>query len=92
MIKPICVIYLPVDSPIYDGGQQLTPVEVMSALNGWDKKSEQREEFKDYLWFSFQKQGIGSPEFQVFHPKDFTEIQFNELKQLVLAEIEKNNP
>jgi hypothetical protein len=76
--KPICVIYFPWPN-------SFNPTELMAIFNGWDEgKGKRQEGFEGYLWFCFIKYGIEAPEFQVFHPKDFTDIQFEELKQLVL--------
>ncbi len=92
MSKPICVIYLPYS---LDGGngRMLTPVDLMSALNGRDDSKHKPDDYwKDYLWFSFYKDDIIAPEFQVFHEKDFTEIQYEELKELLeksLTELSK---
>ena len=48
------------------------------------------DKFTDYHWFCFYKQGIEEPEFKVFHEKDFTEIQFEELKKLVTESLSSN--
>jgi len=82
--KPICVIYFP---ELFTLNGLNNPLELATVLNGWDSKRESRPEFLDYLWFCFTKEDITAPEFQVFHPKDFTDIQLEELKSLVLNSI-----
>jgi len=84
MPKPICIIYLPTD---FNLPGISSPTHLAYALNGWEYKTEQRPEIKEYLWFCFTKEGITAPEFQVFHEKDFTEIQYNELKELIINEL-----
>jgi len=90
MAKPICVIYLPDELALSGGGKIINPSDLMNLLNGWGDKDKYRhtDYWQDYLWFSFYKDGITEPEFKVFHEKDFTEIQYEELKQLVLNSIE----
>ena len=38
---------------------------------------------------SFSKEDITSPELKVYHPKDFTEIQYDELKKLLEGKLEQ---
>jgi hypothetical protein len=88
--KPICVIYLP---PHFSMGYELdAAMELMIALNnGFGQPSDSTRHYtdywKDYYWFCFTKYDIEAPEFKVFHCKDFTEIQFQELRDLILADI-----
>jgi len=92
--KPICVIYLPENFPIYGRYNEDAPMELMRALNNnfgdpGDGKRTYPDYWTQYYWFCFTKYGqIEAPEFKVFHPKDFTEIQFNELKDMILADLE----
>lgn len=83
MIKPICVIYyLP---------------ELFKNTHGplvRDMNEAMRKIFPDYnvLAIPSKMSADGSCEdvrLQVFHPKDFTEIQFQELSDMVMKEIEK---
>lgn len=90
--KPIVVIYLP-ESFSMDGRMDDAPMQLMRALNqnfgdGEHKGLVYSSYWKDYYWFAFTKFGIEAPEFKVFHPKDFTDIQFQELKDLVIADLE----
>ena|ERR1044071_10163837 len=100
--KPIVVIYLPENFSI-DGQMEDGPMKLMRALNNnFGDKGDDRiiysDYWKDYYWFAFTKYDIDAPEFKVFHPKDFTDIQFQELKDMVLADLEamkttpKNDP
>lgn len=87
-VKPIAVIYIPY-SDFWGPGMNIS--DMMALLNGWDERVTFGERFQDYLWFVFVKQSIEAPELQVFHPKDFTEIQQQELKDLVMKHIESQN-
>lgn len=92
MPKPICVIYFPHDFPA--NGRKSWIYEYMRYLNGeqtdgsikWDGR---KEYWNEYYWFCFYKEEITEPELQVIHEKDFTEMQFQELKELVLSSIPK---
>lgn len=93
MAKPICVIYFPYT---FVGGGTKTEwiYEYMRFLNGDVDKNDRyvnSDQFKDYHWFCFYKSDIDEPEFKVFHEKDFTEIQFEELKKLVIESLDKSN-
>ena len=89
MTKPICVIYIPDDLDL-GNGRVIAPSELMRILNGWDKEKYRTDDYwADYLWFSFFKSDIDAPEFQVFNGENLTEIQYEELKQLILNSIEK---
>ena len=87
--KPIVVIYLPENFTIGAGGMRNAPMELMEALNGnygWQvpsNKTKYNDYWKDYYWFCFSKSDIDAPEFKVFYEKDFTPIQFEELKQMI---------
>lgn len=89
-VKPICVIYLPKDFDL-GTGQDKSSNKLMSILNGWDTEvaANRKNYWEGYLWFCFTKSDIDAPEFEVFHPKDFTYIQFEELKEMVMDEIKK---
>jgi len=92
--KPIVVIYLPENLVIGRMGKN-APMELMRALNGNfgeqvpNNQIQYNDYWKDYYWFSFYKRDIDAPEFQVFYAKDFTETNFEELKQTVLDAIEQ---
>lgn len=100
--KPIVVIYIPENFSV-NGDMKDSPMQLMRVLNnnfgdGGDNRIVYSDYWKDYYWFAFTKYDIEAPEFKVFHPKDFTDIQFNELKDMLLADLEamkttpKNDP
>ena len=59
--------------------------------NGIDEKykDEVEDRFGGYMYWCFTKYDIDAPEFQVFHPKDFTESDYVQLKEFVINEINK---
>ena len=90
MTKPIAVIYLPENFHLAGAtGVEVSSVELMRILNGnfGDNPEKANVTYTDYwnqyYWFCFPKRDIDAPEFKVFYEKDFTEIQFSELKQMV---------
>lgn len=92
MAKPICVIYFPetMQTTLGDRGWIYN---YMRFLNGEkDLPMKSSDYFTEYYWFCFYKYEIDAPEFEVFHEKDFTDIQYNELKELVLKSINDNRP
>lgn len=95
MAKPIVVIYLP-DNFNIGNQQQNAPMLLMEALNGNfgeanSNKITYNDYWKEYYWFCFTDYKIETPRFEVFYDKDFTETNFEELKQTVLDAIEKQN-
>ena len=87
MIKPIAVLYIP-NNVSESTGEQLRTWELAASFNGEDNTRYRvnKELYKDYLWFCFPTDDNDFT-MEVFHPKDFTEIQYNELKQLITNEI-----
>jgi len=87
--RPICVMYFPKYFSFQESGEIVKPLNLMKEFNGWghDGVYNPRDGIGEYLWFAFFKEGITEPELQVFHEKDFTEIQYAELKELVLSNI-----
>ncbi len=88
MAKPICIIYFP--DQFYPNRTRRWIYDYMRFLNGDvdnDEALKESEYYKDYYWFCFYKIGINEPEFKVFYEKDFSEIKFEELKQLVLESV-----
>jgi hypothetical protein len=83
MIQPICIMYVPKDFCFGGSDLLFQPVEFMTHFNGW-RNENQNISIGGYLWFSFFKEGISEPQFQVFFDKDFTAIQYNELKEIVM--------
>lgn len=88
MPKPIVIIYFP-DQFVAGGSGRRWIYEYMRYLNGEEPNESakvhwpQSDYWKDYYWFCFYKNDIQEPEFKIFHEKDFTEIQYNELKELI---------
>jgi hypothetical protein len=86
-VKPIVVIYIPENFDI--GGRMDAANRLMSVLNNdfgrepTDRKYQSNNYWKDYLWFVFYDYEVSTPQFKVFFPKDFTEIQYGELKKLI---------
>lgn len=95
--KPICVIYLPDQFTLSANGKLDAPMELMRALNGNfgekvpDSKIIYSDYWKDYYWFAFYDNEIDTPRFEVFYSKDFTEIQFAELKKIIDEAIENQS-
>ena len=88
MVKPIAVLYIP-RTLSSNGGQEINPFELALGFNGESYIYKMtRELYQDYLWFCFPSDDNDFT-MEVFHPKDFTEIQYNELKQLIISEISK---
>jgi len=92
MPKPICIIYFP---DLFDVNNNRNWIyDYMRALNGEENKDSKTNyklshDYSDYHWFCFYKDEITEPEFKVFYEKDFTQIKFDELKQIVSNSIEK---
>lgn len=78
--KPICIIYLP--EFIGAGGQRI------SWSNCRDIQEAQEKDKPEYYWFVIPDYDGGKIEFKVFYDKDFTEIQFAELKEMINKAIE----
>jgi len=78
MAKPICVVK--VDHQITEVGDGRKMYEMQRNLE---------ERMFDYHVFviPFDSNGSDTIQFQVFHEKDFTEIQYQELKGLILSTI-----
>lgn len=83
-VKPILLIYYLPDLFTKSGGKLQHVSDVNINMQG---------KFNDYhvLAIPSQQSADGSCEdvrLQVFHPKDFTEIQFQELRDMVIKEID----
>lgn len=92
MAKPICVIYFPENLAKSDSNEWI--FDYMRFLNGEKNinsknKFEYSDYFTQYYWFCFHKEGINEPEFKVFYEKDFTEIQYKELKEIIENSLKK---
>ena len=85
MSKPIAVIYFP-DNFVAGGMDRSWVYEYMRALNGespTNNKWDLSHDYSDYHWFCFYKDEITEPEFHIFFEKDFTPIQYEELRKIV---------
>lgn len=80
MAKPIVVIH----TPIHFSGS-FTKSQEMAAKD----RDHLSVNYPDYYWFIFPDPKVQIPQFQVFYEKDFTEIQYEELKQLITDAIEQ---
>lgn len=78
MPKPIVVLYLP---DAHHFGPD--PGELMSAFNDNHNEIKMAPMFYDYLWFVFVNEELVAPELKVFHEKDYTEAQYDELKSML---------
>ena len=81
--KPICVIHL-TDS-LGDGGKQISweDCRIIQEINEREKP--------DYYWFVIPGYNLDTVKFQVFYEKDFTEIEYAELKKIIEDAIESQN-
>ena len=84
-------MYLPPEFSFGKSGYIVDPLELMKEFNGWGRegKYDPNNDIAQYLWFIFRKESITEPELKVFQEKDFTYIEYQELKDLVLDEINK---
>jgi len=89
-VKPIAIIYFPDQYYEIENGNRNWIYQYAGALNGekLENKWKLSTDYTQYYWFCFYKPDIDTVEMQVFHPKDFTEIQFQELKDMVMKEID----
>lgn len=78
--KPIVVLYIP---SIDYFGQELTPVDLMAAFNGHHRNITMPDAFNGYLWWVFVDQELRTPNLRVFHEKDYTEMQYDELRSML---------
>lgn len=84
MAKPIAVIFIPADLTEPDG------IKVTWA--DCTKTTKKLEKDKpDYHWFVLLQNDISGVQFHVFYEKDFTEIQYAELKKIIEDAVEKEN-
>ncbi len=90
--KPICVIYFP-DAFYGDGIKRNWIYEYMRFLNGDSdgndkiKYHSRQDYYKDYYWFCFYGHDIYEPRIEVFNVKDLSEVNFEELKAMVMEAI-----
>ena len=93
MAQPICVMYVPREFSFTAGGRIVEPLDLMKEFNGWGSEGrfEPRAPLGDYRWFCFFKDGITEPELKTFYDKDFTPLQYEELKELITKEWAASN-
>lgn len=80
MAKPIVVLYLP-NSEYF--GPDTSPSELMAIFNGHDDRVKVADGFYDYIWFAFIDEASDVPRLQVFHEKDYTKEQYDDLYKLL---------
>lgn len=78
--KPIVVLYIPVADFF---GSTLPPSSLMAAFNGQHDSITMPDSFNHYLWFVFVDRELRTPDIRVFHEKDYTETQYEELKSML---------
>lgn len=91
MPKPIVVLYLSRSDYF---GPDNSPSDLMAIFNGHDDTINVAEGFYDYLWFVFVDEASDVPRLQVFHEKDYTEMQYDELNKMLqegIDSLKKNN-
>lgn len=88
MSKPLCVMYIPSDFAIGSGGKIVSWIDC-SEIARFNEK-----EKPDYYWFVLLNSSIKEIEFKVFYEKDFTPIQYAELKKIIedAIELQKQKP
>jgi len=79
--KPICVVYLP--ETISGDGKKVGWGDCREMSNQLDRGK------PDYHWFVLIDPNAERVEFKVFYPKDFTEIQYEELKAIIESAVNK---
>lgn len=85
MAKPIVVLYLPSSDTF---GFELAPSDLMAMLNDNDERRKMAPMFYDYLWFVFVNGELIAPELKVFHEKDYTKEQYDDLYKMLQEGIE----
>jgi hypothetical protein len=80
MPKPIVVLYLP-DNDYF--GPETSPMDLMAVFNYDGGRIKMPPMFYDYLWFVFVNREIVAPELKVFHEKDYTQIQYDDLRKML---------
>lgn len=78
--KPIVVMYIP-KSDFFS--PKMPPSELMAMFNNDHDRIKMPEAFYDYLWFVFVNGELVAPELKVFHDKDYTETQYEDLKTMI---------
>lgn len=78
--KPIAVLYIP-EADFFS--TDMPPSTLMAAFNNNHDKILMPEAFYDYLWFVFVDRELRTPDLRVFHEKDYTEMQYEELRVML---------
>jgi hypothetical protein len=81
-------MYFPHEFSWGKSGFIIDPFELMSELNGWKDYIVRSDDVANYFWLCFYKASIKEPEIKVFHEKDFTPIQYEELKKMIQEAID----
>lgn len=92
MAKPIAIIYFP---DFFDGGKNRNWIyEYMRFLNGEQTNNDQKidwgekkDYWTEYYWFCFYDSDIQTPEIRVYHEKDWTEANQQQLTELIMQSI-----
>ena len=74
MAKPIAVVYVPKD---LGSGKRTSWVDCQMIIEYF------KNTMPDYYWLAFPDYTLETIKLEVFHEKDFTEIQYSELLELV---------
>jgi len=80
MPKPIVVLYIP-EADFFS--PDMPPSELMAMFNDNHDRIKMPEAFYGYLWFVFVDRELRTPDLRVFHEKDYTETQYEELKTML---------
>lgn len=80
MPKPIVVLYIP-SADFFN--ISLPPSELMAAFNDIHYEIKMPPMFYDYLWFVFVDEESDVPRLQVFHEKDYTKEQYDDLYKML---------
>ena len=81
-VKPICVTYIPIEFSLASG-RTLSWSDCYEMGLGFEKK------MPEYYHLVFLNSEIENVDIKVFYEKDFTQIQYEELKELIKKSIEK---
>lgn len=80
MPKPIVVLYIPLADFF---SRDLPPSQLMAVFNDNHDEIKMPPMFYDYLWFVFVDEASDVPRLQVFHEKDYTKEQYDDLKNML---------
>lgn len=80
MAKPISLFYYP--DEMFNGvtDKKVSAVDVMQMMN---------KAMPDYYWLCFPNHNLKFPKLQVFFEKDMTEIEYDDLVDLIRKKVDK---